>query len=79
MIHQGATYQAIDYSCCAVARAQRSKGQNHRFAQQPPRGWLRAAKGAIFGAQHFLPLAWRVFVARHFLAGAGKINEEPFL
>ena len=28
-------------------------GQNSRFAQQPPRGWLRAAQHAILGAQHF--------------------------
>ena len=41
-------------SCCAVARAQHL-GQNSRFAQQPPQGWLRAAQHVILGAQHFSP------------------------
>ena len=38
--------------CCAVALAQHL-GQNICFAQQPPRGWLRAAQNAIWGAQYF--------------------------
>ena len=43
-------------SCCAVALAQHLS-QNSRFAQQPPRGWLRAAQHAILGAQHLSPQA----------------------
>ena len=42
--------------CCAVKRAQHL-GQNGRFTQQPPRGWLRAAQHAFFGAQRFSPHA----------------------
>ena len=34
-------------SCCAVARAQ-LLGQKSRFAQQPQRGWLRAAQHEFF-------------------------------
>ena len=58
-------------SCCPVARAQHL-GQNGRFAQQTPRGWLRAAQHAILGAQHFSPQAkknavkWGIFfLIRH--------------
>ena len=46
-------------SCCAVARAQ-YLGQNSRFAQQPPQGWLRTAQHAILGAQHFSPQAKKI-------------------
>ena len=56
-------------SCCAVARVQHL-GQNSRFAQQPPRGWLRAAQHAILG-EHFSPAA-KKNVARLFFAVGGK-------
>ena len=58
-------------SCCAVARAQHL-GQHNRFAQQSPRGWLRAAQNAILGAQHFSLHAFffvaRFFSPQHFLS-----------
>ena len=41
------TYSRALLSCCAVARAQ-LLGQNSRFAQKPPRGWVRAARHAFF-------------------------------
>ena len=41
LVHSGALI-----SCCVVARAQHV-GQNSRFAQQPPLGWLRAGQLAI--------------------------------
>ena len=53
-------------SCCAVARAQHL-GQNSRFAQQPPRGWLRTAHHAILCARCFSPAA-KNNVARRFFA-----------
>ena len=49
-------------SCCSVARAQHLV-QNSRFAQQPPRGWLRAAQNASLGGQRFSSQA-KKFVAR---------------
>ena len=57
-----------------VARAQHL-GPNGRFAQQLPRGWLRAAQHAIFGAQHFSPQAERLL--RVFFSG--KKNWGPFI
>ena len=64
-------------SCCAVARAQYS-GQNSRFAQQqPPRGWLRAARHAMLGAQHFSPQA-KKNIARLFFALGGEKKWRPF-
>ena len=43
-------------SGCAVALAQHL-GQNSRFAQQTPLGWLCADQHAILDAQHFSPQA----------------------
>ena len=58
--------------CVAVALAQQL-GRNSRFAQQPPRGWLRAAQHAILGAQHFWPQTI-FFVAASFSPQATKKN-----
>ena len=70
MWHSTAVYTRALISCCVVAQAQHL-GQNSRFAQQQPRGWLRAAQHAILGAQHFSPQAI-FFVARTFFAVGEK-------
>ena len=64
-------------SCCAVARAQHL-GQNSRFAQQPPIGWLRAAQHAIFGAQHFRRRR-KFFVAAFFFRRRREKKKAYFL
>ena len=68
------SYRMMDQGCCAVVLAQHL-GQNSRFAQKPPRGWLRAAQHAILGAQHFSPQAFFfVHVLFSFFAGEKKIG-----
>ena len=54
-------------------------GQNSRFAQQPPRGWLRAAQHAILGAQHFSPQAKAIVARRFFALGGNKFGALLFL
>ena len=76
---RGAIQQCVPralISCCAVARAHHL-GQNNRFAQQPPRGWLHAAQHAILGAQQFSPKA-KKNVARLFFAVGQKKKMGPF-
>ena len=58
-------------SHCAVARAQHL-GQNSRFAQQPPRDWLRAAQQAILGAQHFSQQVKKIVARLFFTVGRKK-------
>ena len=65
-------------SCCAVAQAQHLV-QNRRCAQQPPRGWLRAAQHAILGAQHFSPQAKAIVARRFFALGGNKFGALLFL
>ena len=45
------SYRMMDKGCCAVVLAQHL-GQNSRFAQKPPRGWLRPAQNTWFWARN---------------------------